>query len=167
MISLNKAVCVLLLSFVSLEAHTHKGEDHARSRAETAKFKTSEETLRKINEIFISEIVPIFKSKCLDCHGTGNEKPWYYIVPGIKQMMDHDISEAKEHMDMSDGFPFRGHGTPIEDLESLRDTLNEESMPPWQYKVINWDSNLTEKEKKIVYQWINKSINSLTNGGRK
>ena len=82
-------------------------------------------------------------------------------------MMNHDIEEAKEHMDMTKGFPFAGHGIPKEDLEALKETVKEDSMPPWQYKLMHWDSSLTNEEKKIVNQWINESIAKLNNGGNK
>ena len=82
-------------------------------------------------------------------------------------MMNHDIEEAKEHMDMTKGFPFAGHGTPKEDLEALKETVKLSSMPPWQYKLMHWDSGLTSEEKKIVNQWINESLNKLSNGGNK
>jgi hypothetical protein len=82
-------------------------------------------------------------------------------------MMNHDMEEAKEHLDMTKGFPFAGHGTPKKDLEALKETVKEDSMPPWQYKLMHWDSVLTSGEKKIVNQWINESLNKLSNGGNK
>ena len=73
---------------------------------------------------------PIFQKKCLACHGTGNTLPWYASIPGPKQLIQNDIKEAKKHMDMSQDFPFLGHGTPKDDLKALKKTIKKETMPP-------------------------------------
>lgn len=121
----------------------------------------TKEQLEQINQSYLLHVKPIFKEKCLDCHGVGREKPWYYILPGVRSLMDRDIEEAKEHMDMSKDFPFIGHGTAKDDLEAILTTIKDESMPPLQYRLIHWSSMLTFSEKKIVEQWVQQSIQSL------
>ncbi|USN47051.1 MAG: heme-binding domain-containing protein [Pseudobdellovibrionaceae bacterium] len=163
----NLYIAFAMSCFVHLSAYAHKGEDHSKPKEAQNSSVASEKLLEEINEGYISKIKPILKTKCLDCHGSNNHMPWYHSLPGVKQIMNHDIEEAKEHMDMTKGFPFAGHGTPKEDLEALRETLKEDSMPPWQYKLMHWDSGLTSEEMKIVNQWINESLNKLNNGGNR
>ena len=114
-----------------------------------------------INKNYQSRPKSIFKEKCIDCHGTPEAYPWYYKVPGIKQIMDYDIREAKEHLDMSNDFPFGGHGTPQSDLKELRKTVKNDSMPPLQYWIFHPSSRLNDDEKEIILQWIDQSINRL------
>ncbi|MCB0327088.1 MAG: heme-binding domain-containing protein, partial [Bdellovibrionales bacterium] len=98
----------------------------------------------------------IFKQKCFNCHGIVDALPWYAKIPGPKQLIHQDIREAKEHMDMSEGFPFQGHGTPLDDLEAIERVLEENSMPPLRYKVMHWRSGVTSKEKAVIQEWIKK-----------
>ena len=51
----------------------------------------------------------VFKTGCFDCHTTKTAYPWYYKLPFVKTIIDDDIAEAKKHMDMSEGFPFKVH----------------------------------------------------------
>ena len=142
----------------------HGGKKHSKNVKESQVIGSQANNYTEINEQYLKNIKPIFRKKCLDCHGKSNLKPWYYAVPGAKQFIDHDIEEAKEHMDMSNNFPFGGHGEPVEDLEEIREVIEEESMPPWQYKLMHWSSTLTKSEKDIIKKWITISLTKLKQG---
>lgn len=117
--------------------------------------------IKQINLSYQKQVKPIFEKKCFDCHGTITDFPWYYNIPGIKQLMDHDIAEAKEHMDMTNDFPFGGHGSPVSDLNSLRDTIVNGTMPILMYRLTHPDSKLNQAEQKIVFEWIDDAIKTL------
>jgi len=119
--------------------------------------KPSEKSLKRINESYVSKIKPIFTHKCLACHGTYESLPWYYQLPGAKHLMDHDMTEAKSKMNMSQGFPFEGHGSPADDLDALRRSIQKDNMPPLQYRLLHWGSKLTPDEIRIIDQWISES----------
>jgi len=145
---------VILSFFISILAFTHDGKNRVKETV-------SNVALQKINDQYIKRIKPIFQKKCFDCHGSGNQLPWYSNIPGAKQLIQSDIEESKKHMDMSHDFPFLGHGTPEEDLIALKKMTNEESMPPFRYKLLHWNSSLTENEKKSLHEWIDKGLNTL------
>lgn len=117
----------------------------------------TEEVLAKVNQAYLADVKPIFERKCLDCHGE-RPLPWYAALPVAKQIIEDDVREAKEHMDMSEDFPFKGHGNPKDDLEQLVKTLEQDTMPPWQYKLLNWNSSLSHSEKKVIHKWIQDSL---------
>ena len=71
------------------------------------------------------------------------------------------MREAKEHLDMREDFPFKGHGTPREDLKALKKTIDENSMPPLRYKLLHWHSGLDKDEMKLLTDWIEQSLKSL------
>ena len=159
-----RIILVSLLVITSWQSsYGHGGEKHSKKEKKTrsAPGELEKTVLNKVNANYVKMIEPIFRKKCLDCHGTGNSMPWYFKVPVAKQIMEYDMKEAKEHMDMSEGFPFGGHGTPKEDLEELKNVVESEEMPPWQYRLIHWSSNLNAKEKEVVLLWINNSIELL------
>lgn len=146
----------------------HGGSTHEGTKileVNSTKSINSNEDLQKIyqeiNITYTQNVKPIFEKKCFDCHGKIEKYPWYYKLPGIKQLMDSDIKEAKKHLDMSKDFPFISHETPLKDLKSLREVIEENDMPPFQYVLGHWDSRLTKEEKKKLYQWVEDSLKKL------
>lgn len=119
------------------------------------------EMLEKINAEYQRQVKPLFKEKCLSCHGVNNNLPWYSVIPGVSHLLEYDMREAKEHMDMSSGFPFAGHGSPRDDLKALARVVRKDEMPPLRYQVLHWDSKLTTQEKALVQQWIKDSLELL------
>jgi hypothetical protein len=113
--------------------------------------------LRQINLSYQSGIKPIFEQKCSNCHGNQTYFPWYSIIPGVKQLIENDIAEAKKHLDMINDFPFGGHGTPFDDLKSLATTVLDDSMPPMMYKIAHEGSSLNNDEKLKILFWIDSS----------
>lgn len=144
-------ISVIILAF---NVKAHEKEKHGKNEQAES---NHDETLRIINEAYKKFVKLIFQAKCLDCHGSGNPLPWYAKIPGPKHLIARDIREAKQHMDMSNDFPFGGHGTPRDDLTAIAQVLAQNSMPPFQYKLMHWKSGLTAKEKDVIYKWINYS----------
>lgn len=171
--SLSKLKIILpTLLVLSSMAFGHGDEDHSEDvkeegHSEMGASEIPEEVLDLVALEYEKSIKPVFQKKCYDCHGSGNEKPWYYIMPGARQLMDSDMEEAKEHMDMTNGFPFSGHGTPHDDLVSLRKTLKENTMPPKKYLIMHWGNSLSEKDKKIINKWITNSLTKIDKGENK
>jgi glycyl-tRNA synthetase (class II) len=162
---ISKSILVLgLLTPIFLWGHGDKKhvDNNTTTKVETSiKEEVKVETLSLINEAYAKEVKAIFSNKCFDCHGEINSFPWYYKIPGIKQLMDYDMKEAKKHLDMSKDFPFVSHESPLEDLKSLKEVIEENDMPPIQYVLGHWDSRLTEDEKKEVFAWIDTSLKTL------
>ena len=116
---------------------------------------------KEINTLYLQNIKPIFEKKCFDCHSDNQHFPWYYKIPGIKQMIDSDIKEAKIHMNMKQDFPFISHETPLKDLESLKKIAEKGGMPPLSYLIGHWNSSLTNIEEKNIILWTERSITLL------
>jgi len=156
-------VAILITPFVG---RTHKEEKHEKVSEEqttspTEEVVVSKEVLLSINQAYEKKVKAIFKAKCFDCHSTETRYPWYYKFPGFKQLMDKDIREGMEHLDMTEGFPFGGHGTPREDLEAIAETVEKNNMPPLNYKMLHWKSGLTEEEKTTILNWVQEHVNRL------
>lgn len=100
---------------------------------------------------------PIFEQACFDCHSTQTRYPWYHKLPGIKQLLDSDVKEGRQRMDFTDGFPFTGHGTPLERLARIKREVSEGDMPPWDYRLIHWKAWLNRAEKDSVIDWTDSS----------
>jgi hypothetical protein len=150
---------MLLVQYSPLTLWAHVEKKAAPPRAD--KLQKENEALRKkkfaelalISQEYVRSVKPIFVKKCGDCHGLEPRYPWYYLLPGAKQLIDHDIEKGRNHLDISIDFPFKGHGTPASDLEALKKTIEEGSMPPLRYLLVHWDKRLTTEDKKIFMKW--------------
>jgi len=154
---------ILVISFIlggtNVWGHGEKDHSQKETKSEVLFVETdkSAPNYRVINEQYLKTVKTIFKRSCFNCHGRITHYPWYYKIPGIKQLIDHDIREAKEHLDFSNDFPFKSHETPLEDLKAISTTLKDESMPPFRYRMMHGESKLTKEEIQKVERWIKKS----------
>ena len=144
------------------QAYGHQGEKHSKEEANSSKLGVNE--LQKIDESYQKNIASIFRAKCFDCHGEAQKLRWYYSLPIAKQIMNDDMTEAKEHMDMRGGFPFKGHGSPQEDLQAILEVTKNNEMPPFRYRMLHWSSKLTKDEQKKITTWVKESLRSLKGG---
>ncbi len=154
---------LFLSAFICLSVPllAHKGRKHP-GRADSPL--SREAVLRRIDALYGERVKSIFQKKCFDCHGVGNPLPWYSSIPGARHLIQRDIRVAKEHMDMSRDFPFGGHGSPMEDLESLEGVLENGLMPPLRYRVMHWGSGLSEADIEIIRGWLNEGRTLLAEG---
>ncbi len=158
---------VTITVFTPTWVFSHGGENHVKSivkkepQTKSQDIDTRKEAYQKINDAYLVDIKPIFEKKCFDCHGDLKKSPWYYKVPGIKQMIDYDMREAKEHIDMRKDFPFVSHESPLKDLKSIKEIGLEGGMPPLRYILGHWDARLSEAEKKSIVKWSSESIKRL------
>jgi len=116
--------------------------------------KIEKTTAEAINKKYLNDVKPIFEKKCFDCHTSQTRFPWYSKIPGIKQLIQTDIKEAKEHLDMEPDFPFKSHASPLEDLDAIKKSIFKNEMPPLRYRMMHSGSGLTPEEKETVYKWV-------------
>lgn len=149
---------VLLAFSVELSAHEDNSADALKKETNVDKNLPIYEL---INSSYLADIKPILEKKCFDCHSNATKFPWYYKIPGFKQMIDYDIKKAKKHIDLSKDFPFISHNTPLKDLNSLREVIIENDMPPLRYIIAHWDARLTKNEREAIIKWSEESISKL------
>ena len=148
---------VVTFLFLRMNLWAHGGKDHSKENKQKTSVKKLKDKYTVVNKAYIQKVKPIFKRSCFDCHGNTTKYPWYYKIPGIKQLIDSDISEAKVHLDFSNDFPFKSHETPLKDLNAILKAVKDESMPPFRYRILHGDSKLSKKEIKEIENWIKNS----------
>jgi len=151
----------LSLIFSSQLVFSHGGEKHDSKSPKAKAEKSNKFSLEFINNKYLSDVKPILKKKCFHCHGDNKDYPWYYVIPGPKHLINYHMEESKEHLDMREDFPFKGHGTPEKDLKAILKVVEEGSMPPITYRLMHWDKWLSTQEKTIIKKWANESLRLL------
>ena len=160
-----KYATILICVLTPFLVFAHGKEDHADEQKKMPSMHDNQQQMmsmhNNINQEYQKYVKPIFKTKCFDCHGVVDKYPWYIKLPGIKQLMEYDIREAKKHLDMTKDYPFGGHGEPIDDLKSIRKAVADGTMPPLRYRVAHWDSRLNKEEKVVLKNWIDSALKIL------
>ena len=156
----------VLLSILGLTsiANAHAGHHHSSQSGES-KLEAAPTDIKiqyqKINQEYGSAVKPIFESKCAACHSNSISSPWYSKIPGISWLIESDKLEAKKHLEISSGFPFAGHGTPLEDLEAIKNSINKNTMPTRLYLLFHSSSRLTNTEKTQILSWVDQSESAI------
>lgn len=152
MIFSRRKILSLTILMMGLFSFAHEGKKHSAHHPKPSVQEKSD--LAQISEMYLSDVKPIFEKKCFDCHGSQGSSPWYRNMPIVKQLIDHDLQESKEHLDMTTDFPFKSHATPKEDLDAIQETIDKNEMPPFRYRIMHSNSALTGEEKGKVRKWI-------------
>ena len=76
------------------------------------------------------------------------------------------MRDAKKHLDMTDGFPFKGHARPADDLYSIKDEIAEGEMPLWSYRLMHWNAAPNAAEQDSIFVWIDNSLRLLAAHGQ-
>ena len=163
-----KIIILTLIVFTFQDSWGHGGEDHSKKKSPEVAHdsigfdsKEVEEVYKKINTSYLKKIKPIFKKSCFDCHSSQTTYPWYYKVPGVKQLIDSDIKEAKSHLDFSNDYPFISHDTPENDLKSIEKSISKKIMPPKKYLWMHNNAKLSQQEVEEIKKWIKVSLEAL------
>lgn len=107
----------------------------------------------------------ILKAKCMDCHSNKTVYPWYYNMPGAKQLMDADIQKGRAFLDLEKELFNIKDQKDIDPhvIKELTAVIKSDSMPLIQYRLIHWDKIVTSQDKKILLDWLG-SVNKNSSG---
>ncbi|WP_127716816.1 heme-binding domain-containing protein [Halobacteriovorax sp. HLS] len=149
-----KVIGLLFMYICSFYLYAHGGVEHDLSDIKTSE---SKEKNKLINELYVKNVKAIFKKACFDCHSSQTVYPSYYNLPLIKELIDKDIKDAKWHLVLDGDYPFRGHGSKLDDLSAIERNLDSSEMPPLRYRIFNSSSTLSKSEVETVRKWINQA----------
>lgn len=151
---------LLLIGLVAVRVFAHEGH-HGGSRSQAAKEQAAPPSLQSvyqnIAQSYTQQVQGIFAAKCADCHSAKAEAPWYASLPLVGHLIEKDRREAKKHLEISNGFPFAGHGTPDEDLAAIQESVLQNTMPTKLYRFVHPSRALTETEKTAILAWVRDS----------
>jgi hypothetical protein len=82
---------------------------------------------------------------CMDCHSNLTDWPWYSNIAPISWLVQNDVEEGRDEMNLSTGEA---------DVSEMIETIQDGSMPPWQYKPTHPGAWLSDQEKEELIRGI-------------
>jgi hypothetical protein len=122
----------------------------------------SAKTLLAVTQSYNSDVLPLFKRACMDCHSKDTNFPWYHHVPGVAQWLDGHVAQARHDLDLSDGPPFNTETPLSKHLRRISGVVKRGSMPLGSYELMHPDARLSDSERQVISDWADKSLASLS-----
>jgi hypothetical protein len=93
---------------------------------------------------------------CMDCHSNETKWPWYSNVAPVSWLVQHDVEDGRDALNLSTG--------EIE-VEEMVETIQEGSMPPWQYKPTHPGARLSDEEQQDLIRGLEATFGGAGGGG--
>jgi len=97
-------------------------------------------------------VAAILARSCQDCHSGRTRWPWYGRIPPASWLLNHDVKEARSHMDFSRWAKY----SPDDKRQMLTEiaaNIRNNEMPPGRYLLIHRDARLSADELARLYAW--------------
>jgi cytochrome c len=94
----------------------------------------------------------LVERKCGNCHSEAVDWPFYSRVAPVSWLLEHDVLEAREHMNLSRWDTYSNQAK-SDLLSRLAAKARSGEMPPARYTAIHGDSKLLSKERDSLYDW--------------
>jgi hypothetical protein len=103
----------------------------------------------------------VLKTSCYDCHSNNTRYPWYFNIQPLGWMLNSHVTNGKENLNFSD-FGSYSERKQKNKFRAIAKSIDEGSMPLWQYTIIHKDARLTTETKAFIINWSEKIKDSLS-----
>lgn len=106
-------------------------------------------------------VLSILKVACFDCHSNNTRYPWYANFQPVGWFMANHITNGKKRLNFNEFglLPIRRQQSK---LKSIASQINDNDMPLPSYKWIHHDARLSDNNKKLIIEWAERSMDSLS-----
>ncbi len=94
----------------------------------------------------------ILATKCADCHTMQTRAPLYSRLAPISWLMERDIVEGRKHMNLSQWDRYSLDQRQTFAAKIVQETKSHD-MPLLQYRMIHWDTRITDADVRVFSQW--------------
>lgn len=92
------------------------------------------------------------QSACFDCHSNETKWPWYSKVAPVSWLLEYDVTEGRSLYNFSEWQD--GRILP----EEFAFVINNNSMPPVQYRIMHPEARLSTDQKQELIQGLERSL---------
>lgn len=104
-------------------------------------------------DLFAStDVKNILRKGCYDCHSNETNWAWYTKVAPLSWLTTGDVNKARKKLNFSDWGLMRA-SEQAKMKEEIWEEVREESMPPWQYRIMHPSTKLSIEEKNLIRSW--------------
>src|ERR1700741_2725719 len=82
------------------------------------------------------QITALLRRACYDCHSNETQWPWYTHVAPISWLVEHDVERGRKELNFSEWGTYYP-ATRRRKLQWIERTLQQETMPPWTYRLLH------------------------------
>jgi len=94
----------------------------------------------------------LVEHKCGNCHSEAVDWPFYSRVAPVSWLLEHDVSEARAHMNLSHWDTYSNQDK-SDLLSRFAAKVRSGEMPPARYTFVHSDSKLLPMEQDSLYDW--------------
>jgi len=94
----------------------------------------------------------LVKRVCFDCHSNETRWPWYASVAPMSWLVQHDVDEAREHLNFSEWDKPQRHA------DEAAEEVEEGEMPLWFYLPLHSDARLSDEEQAALIAGLKKTL---------
>ena len=102
----------------------------------------------------------LFKNACFDCHSNNTSYPWYSNIQPIGWILAKDIENGKAKVNFSE-FGSLSSRRQISKLQGVENRIKDGTMPLPEYQFMHPSARLTEEERRLLIDWIQKTKDTL------
>ena len=99
-----------------------------------------------------AEVQRIFERSCYDCHSNETRWPWYSHVAPVMWLVDHDVSEGREHLNFS-SFEGLSEKTQAKVRREIAEQVETGEMPMSIYVPLHPEAALSDEDKRRIRAW--------------
>jgi len=100
-------------------------------------------------------------ASCYDCHSYQTRWPWYAHVAPVSWLVVSDVNEGRQHLNLSE-WPVTDAKRAVRRLEEMSDQIGNRVMPPGKYTVIHANARLSDPQRKVLTDWLDREADSLS-----
>lgn len=103
----------------------------------------------------------ILQNACYDCHSNNTSYPWYSNIQPMAWLMARHIKNGKEKLNFSNF----GSNTTRKQISKLKEIINQVKdgeMPISSYKLMHKNARLSQANKTLIIDWMQKKADSLS-----
>jgi Haem-binding domain len=94
----------------------------------------------------------LIRRACFDCHSNETTWPWYSDVAPVSWLVQRDVNDGRRHLN------FTEWDRPQEHAKDVAREVRQGDMPPWFYLPMHPAARLTDAEKQMLIDGVEKSL---------
>jgi len=106
------------------------------------------------------EVANILRTSCYDCHSNNTAYPWYNKIQPVALFLEDHIEHGKEEFNFSEFGDYSDRRKKSK-LKSFIRQVEQNEMPLASYTLIHQEAKISNTEKELVLNWVNKVLDSI------